>query len=103
MLLVGFNAGEVEMRASVTSALLIATFIAGSAYAADDNACAKMNGQERAACEKQHAMGQEKMHEKGMGGAMRGEGSKDKGEGANKSNADHGDHANHGAAKGKTK
>jgi len=85
------------------STLTLAFFSwSGAAFAADENPCMKMNGQERAACESQHAMGQEKMHEKmqekmkekGMSEGMRGQGAKEKGKGAAVGNADH---ENHGA------
>lgn len=90
------------MRAVILSVFLITT-AAGSAFASEENMCAKLNGQERASCEKQHMMGHDKMHGKGMSGEMRGEGSKDKGKGAEKGNADHDSHENHGGPKSKAK
>lgn len=79
------------MRFSLMTLILVLGNWIGAAYAADENACAKMKGPDRASCEKQHAKGHEKNQ---MRDKMRGQGAKDKARGAEKGNADH---ENHGA------
>lgn len=92
------------MRTALLIVSLVVGGLYGSAQAADENPCAKMNGQERAACEKQHAMGQEKMKAKAkakaMGEEMRARGEKEKGKLSDMGGAGH---ENHDMAKMKPK